>query len=215
MTKTNIHIFYHIAQLNNWRFIVQEQMHSMLVSGLLHSADCLHVGVNGPEPISGMPEGTDLIYYRRELWAEETPTLKRLRDFCKDNPNQKVLYIHSKGVTRGTASVNSWRLYMEYYCVHRWKDCVADLDTHDCVSCLWKTPKNPTDAPPHFSGNIWWSKSSYLNTLNHQMLESGHRYDREFWVGSGLPKVKNYGTEQADNCDFYGNELPSCVYITK
>jgi len=52
-----------------------------------------------------------------------------------------------------------------------------------------------------------------FSTLNNAMLESIHRYDREFWIGSGLPKVKNYGTEQADNNDFYGNEFPSCAYI--
>ena len=213
---SNIHIFYHIGQLNHWRFIVQEQLHSMFVSGLMSNSECLHVGVNGNQPIYGLPANSEVEYYSPELWAEETPTIKRLRDFCRKNPNKKVLYIMTKGVTRVTPSSNSWRLYLEYYCVHLWKDCVRDLDEHDCVGALWRTPKLQTDAPPHFSGNFWWTNSSYVNTLNDSMLESGHRYDREFWIGSGSPKVKNYGTQEGDNFNFYDNpngELSSGSYI--
>jgi hypothetical protein len=85
---------------------------------------------------------------------------------------------------------------------------IQDLDTHDCVSCLWKTSKVSTDAPPHFSGNIWWSKSSYINTLNIAMLQSRHRYDREFWIGSGLPKVKIMEPNKQTTMTFTGTNFP-------
>ena len=134
-----------------------------------------------------------------------------IKEFCKTNQNCKILYLHTKGVTKNCISVNSWRLYMEYFCVHRWKTCVSDLLKHDCVGSLWIS--GGKKHPLHFSGNIWWANSSYINTkVNNALLLSDSRYDREFWIGSGNPNILNYGDDiQPKNYGgfFYENIMSS------
>jgi len=200
--SSDIHVFYHITQINNWELLVQEQIHSMCLSGLVRECDGFHVGINGDMSIPYLPKKASNTYHAPQEWREETPTLRMLKDFCESNPGKKILYIHSKGVTRNNLTHNCWRLYMEYFCVHKWRDCVADLDTHDCAGCLWvsqnQIPVFPpgsrpsTHYPPHFSGTFWWTNSDYVCRLDHSLLNTAERTDREFWIGSANPKVKAY-----------------------
>jgi hypothetical protein len=44
---------------------------------------------------------------------------------------------------------------------------------------------------PHFSGNFWWTKASYINTLDHEYLDNPNRLFREFWIGTN-PNVKKH-----------------------
>jgi hypothetical protein len=193
---SNIHIFYHIGQVNNWQFIVQEQLHALQISGVMNACASFNVGVSGNLPVLGLPTKTNITYHSQDLWTEEKGTIRMIRNFCHEHgEDAKILYLHSKGVTWNKPSINCWRLYMEYFCVHKWKTCVQDLETHDCVGSLWATAT--TNYPPHFSGNFWWANSQYINKLNHGLIETGSRFDREFWIGSGNPKAKGYGVKNA------------------
>ena len=44
-----IAIFYHVGQFGNWERLFQEQINSLVVSGLYHICDFIHIGVNGDE----------------------------------------------------------------------------------------------------------------------------------------------------------------------
>jgi hypothetical protein len=68
---------------------------------------------------------------------------------------------------------------------------------------------------PHFSGGFWWAKSSYINTLDKEALESSFRYDREFWIGTGEPKVKNLWESKYNNPNIahhYLQPYPKSIY---
>lgn len=207
----NIHIFYHVGQLNHWELILQQQLYSMYTSGLIQHADQIHVGVNGNQPIFGLPEMADVVYHDSQEWKHETATMKLMKNFCDANPGKKILYLTTLGCSHvGPKSINknSWRLYLEYFDIFGWKMCVEDLNHHDCVGALWRD-----DCPyPHFCGNFWWATSDYIGRLTHSMLDdqSDYRF-REFWIGSGNPKIKNYDENtRSKTFNFYdGQYLPS------
>lgn len=194
---SNIHIFYHIGQINNWEFIVQEQLHALQISGVMNGCATFNVGVSGNLPVQGLPKKAKVEYHQSNLWEEEKGTIRMIRDFCQQHGDgAKILYLHTKGVRWNKPSINCWRLYMEYFCLHKWKTCVDDLEKHDCVGPLWA--KRSENYPSHFSGNFWWANSGYINQkVNHQLIETDSRFDREFWIGSGNPTVNGYGIQDA------------------
>ncbi len=202
-------IFYHLGQYGtNWKLTYQQQMNSLLVSGLLKNSK-LFIGVNGSvEPLKYIPKNAEVVYHPQNNY--ENDTLKLLRDYSKENLNSSVLYFHNKGCTHSHRDymmyVDGWRLFMEYHVIFRWKDCLEYLEKWDCVGTNWS--ESPS---PHFSGNFWWANCEYINKLNHAMLDSNHRPDEEMWIGSASVKypkdIHNSGLPLGGHCtQFYPEE---------
>jgi len=125
----------------------------------------------------------EIVFYPRN--DELRDTLRWIRDYSTDNPEDYILFLHTKGITHGLKpAIEDWRKYMEYFVVERWQDCVAKLDEgYDCCGVLWNTD-TPIGIHPHFSGAFYWAKASYINTLDHGFIDSEWRYNMEFWIGS-------------------------------
>jgi hypothetical protein len=142
-----------------------------------------------PPEISNNHPKVTISYYERN--HEETDTLRWVRDYCKTNPDDYVFYFHTKGITKQSAGTEDWRRYMEYFVIENWQDCVLKLDEgFDCCGVLWN--RNVASGfRPHFSGGMWWATAKYINKLNHRLLETSNRYDRELWIGSN-PTVNCY-----------------------
>lgn len=122
-------------------------------------------------------------------------TLRWIRDYSKDNLDDYILFFHTKGITCkeqpfvNCAAVNDWRIYMEYFVIEQWRDCIQKLDDgYDACGVLWNSDTN-LGLYPHFSGAFYWVKSSFVNTLNHDYLNGGWRYEQEFWIGTN-PNIK-------------------------
>ena len=192
-------IFYHIGQIGIGAFVYINQVHRLYTSGLIKKASHIHFGVNGTQELFNVPDKTKVVYNQND--KEETETLMSLRDFCKENPDYKVLYFHTKGVTKESINAESWRLMMEYFVIDRWKECVEYLNDYDAVGSNLKIlgPTTWSDGTQtwekagtkHFVGNFWWANASYVNTLSDEFLESDFRLDREFWIGTGNGKMKS------------------------
>jgi len=76
----------------------------------------------------------------------------------------RFLYIHSKGVSNRHANQDNtywWRSWMEYNLIFRHEECLKALDKVNIVGVGYTTKQ----IGPHFSGNFWWTKGSYFNTL--------------------------------------------------
>jgi len=193
---TNIHIFYHVYQHADWEYLYQNQMHSLFVSGLYKHVKSINVGVVGNRLLPFVTDKTQVRYYTEN--KEEAHTLKLVRDFCMSSCEEaQILYFHTKGISHINSAKlcsYSWRLMMEYFAIHKWKECVDYLKKYDAVGTNW-TIDTHLGKKPHFSGNIWWAKSSYINRLDHSYLDTNHRLDREFWIGSNYfvnnPKIKD------------------------
>ena len=177
-----IHLFYHLGMYGHWKYLYQNQINQLYVSGLLTAADSLTIGVSGGTSLYSVPQKAKVVYFSDNNY--ENNTLKLIRDFASSEVGDSpLMYFHNKGTTHTDSPSfvynESWRLFMEYWNIFRWRSCIEALEFHDCVGTNWATYPRP-----HFSGNFWWANSSYINRLDHTMLDSRKRPDEEFWIGS-------------------------------
>lgn len=177
-----IAVFYHCAKMGNYIEVDQHIKSHLKGSGLLDRADVYSYNIF-----------TDVSRY-------EFPTLELLREFSINNPEYYVLYIHSKGVSRGKdtfkPAIDDWREYLLYFMVDNWRECVSALEKgYDTVGINYlQTPL------PHFQGNFWWAKASYIKTLckpkdtkliiddQHKKLGFTERHKAEMWLLTGSAK---------------------------
>lgn len=173
-------------------------------TGLLHKIGSIFVVCVGDEKKEGaeyFAHYDKVNTYINDDSTSELSTLTMLWEFCTKN-DSRVLYLHSKGVTRlNNDNVNSWVSYMEYFCIDRHEECLDILNKYDtCGVSFADTPMK------HYSGNFWWSKSSYIRTRNkYNEMQSSNIRDRrcycEFWL-MDVDEV-NYASMHQSNCDLY------------
>jgi hypothetical protein len=216
-----IAIFYHVCLMNHWRSVVLDQLQRMVQSGLYQRCEQITCCVSFSSP-SELDDFLDWMKFYPKLtvihtgnFLEETPTLLELEAYAASHPGQ-VLYLHTKGVSKlFSAPITDWRLYMEYFCVERWKDCTILLSQGiDCCGVNWME-NTFLGYHPHFSGNFWWATTDYIRTLNPTYLRSDSRYDREFWIGSGSPNYHCFfdsGMNLIDDCKHYTHRFSESLY---
>ena len=197
-----IAIFYHNYQLVNspdvsfdfYENLYEEQIYSLATSGLLEACQFLHIGILGETTPNWVPKKSIITYHPKELWNRaEAPTLRLIRDFClkEENQDYKILYFHQKGLKDiGKNCKRYWRIVMEYFLIHRWKEAIKTLDNYDCVGVNYVTDTF-LGRYPHFSGNFWWANAKHIKNLDHSYLDDHFELGamlnglrKEFWIGS-------------------------------
>lgn len=119
----------------------------------------------------------------------EQLTLQAVWEDARNSADEyAVLYMHTKGAANDLDSSAAWRRSMTRALVTDWEAHVARLeDGYDAVGSHWvKAPEWP-EQEPFFAGNFWWSKASYLRTLEPPLNET--RWQAETWLSLGKPKV--------------------------
>lgn len=172
---TKIAIFYHVARMGTWVQVDAEIMEALRSSGLLDAAD---------------------VFVRnecRDLDLFEFPTIEMLHRFAATTPGYAVLYIHTKGVSKPSRSVDDWRASMIYWTITRWRECLAKIALgYDAVGTT------VIDSPiRHFQGNFWWATTEHLRRLGlprdivytPTYDNQTERHKAEFWVLSVRAKV--------------------------
>lgn len=106
----------------------------------------------------------------------EYPALEIIQSLPSDC---RVLYLHTKGVTRiENTQMDDWRNLMEYYCVERWSDAIWALNQgYDTYGVNWHS--SPFG---HYSGNFWWASTDYIKRLP-SLPVGGTREYCEQWIG--------------------------------
>lgn len=164
MSEHPIKIFYHIyASTGSWQPIVHDQMTKLLYSGLLMECTACFVTIVGPD----YDECRKYVITYPNVFIRVVPsddsyerlTLLSIHHHIK--PEDFILYIHSKGVTKYDLDiVRDWRNLMEWCLIKNYKMCLDLLQNHDVVGIN----RHP-DPVPHFSGNFWWTKGSHYMKL--------------------------------------------------
>jgi len=180
-----IQIFYHIYCIENTDKIVRDQCVKIIFSGLYERVDNIYCFLLGEDYkreeikiLLGQMGHKFLIADESiEILLYERFTLLGMRKFV--SAEDKILYIHTKGITRiGTPHENSikeWREYMEYWLIAKCHECIKKLDEVDLVGVILSHyPKT------HFSGNFWWSTGKYLLTLPETIGD--HYLDCEMYI---------------------------------
>jgi len=161
------YIFYHIYCNDNTYSIVSDQITKILFSGLYDEIDCIYCFLTGEENyIDQMIDylltcGKKFIIEKIGINDQsfERFTIHKIKNYIL--PDDKFLYIHSKGVSyKDCKYVYDWRTFMEYYLMNKHKKCIELLDIYDTVGV--NLSHNPF---MHYAGNFWWCRGSYFLTL--------------------------------------------------
>lgn len=194
-------VYYHIwspADTDIWKLMVDEQIKKLHESKIINRAN-LYCCINGvlayeiKEYVS-MYDWINILDISENESEYEGFTLKRLYEECKNNQNVKaVMYFHTKGIShynlnRRFRAVNSWRHFMEWGVIEKWKEAVFKLNEYHVSGVNYST-----DPWPHMSGNFWWARADYIKTLKHPTENKfDDRLDFEKWIGSNNPKCFSF-----------------------
>ena len=230
--KPKIKVFMHLVDLPGSQSIIEEQINSIIDSGLIDQSElflfCNYEFSNYIWLRDKLKKYSYVNYIENSAIQEEfeMPTLVNLKRFCDETTEEYyVLYLHMKGVSRiDDKCMSDWRKLMTYFNIDKWHKCISLLkDGYDTVGVNWI----PDHMYPHYSGNYWWSKSSYIkklpkiklprevgfisqfdikNTLGQPEL---HKQDAEFWLGMSTPTA---GCLHNSHLMHYAYEYPSKKY---
>ena len=176
----HIIIFYHIASIGDWKYILNEQLRLIKSSGLYHKAKKIYIGFlgNKEDILPYLNNKIDLIYHSNNIKEYEIPTINKLLTFSKTNPNTYILYIHNKGSTKkicnGINGQYYWRQLMNYWNITRFQDNINYLKKGFMTSGI-------NYMNNHYSGNFWWANTNYLRNLN-RIISNKNRLNAEFWL---------------------------------
>lgn len=214
-------IFFHVYGKGKWEEIYNEMMNVIFESKLIDISklNICFVGNINTFNVKNKFTHTNITisHVSSNLSSNEWSTLKLLYDV---NANYKVLYIHTKGVTRNNAATRSWRKYMIYFNIRKWKTCVNKLNDFDTcgVELIHNKDKNTLlttlkirYAYKFYAGNFWWANSDYLLTLPklHEM-KTKYRWSAERWIGLN-ENAKHYSLYQS-KIDLYKKQLHKHIY---
>jgi len=151
----------------------------------------------------------------------EQATLSSLFEWCGANPGALVAYLHDKGVRRGPEDVTiflrqwDWRRLHEYFVVEVPQGCVKALGEGFQTCGVAAASLDAAGAPrPHYSGNFWWARCDYVNTLPHPWTFWVDFMDGfispEVWIGARAPRMFNCWQKHVD---FFAHEYPRSLYV--
>jgi len=146
----------------------------------------------------------------------EGQTLSKIKEFCdKDEKDSFILYFHSKGsmnLYHNVVHRKVWKDFVDHHIVYEWNDCIKSLLNHDLVGVSDISILDKKHFRRGCSANFWWSKSSYIKTLEDPLTPSlylsehlshmyegqdSYRHAFEFWIHSNFPKldyIKHFNT---------------------
>jgi len=209
----NINVFIHACLMNNGLNILYEQLEKLKKSELYDYINSIIICVLGnPEEIIYDDNKIKIIHLSNEFDYYELLTINYIKDFCKDKVDEHyILYIHTKGVNKNgnEECIKSWRHMMEYFLIDQYKICLDGLIDRN-LSTIGNNLINSKciidhrdlihvnkDHCYHYSGNFWWSKSSYIKNLDYISIQSNkenrkiQRYQAENWLLSKKNKDKH------------------------
>ncbi len=204
--------FMHIAMHGDWKDVVGEQFMKLSVSGLYERTERLYVTLLGPSPeeFRFCTPKIQIVHSSADFQEYEFPELEFLHRFVQDHDGL-VYYIHTKGVFNSSPQTRDWRHLMEHVVIERFRECMAYLLSHDVCGANWL--HRPW---PHFSGNFWWARGSYVRALKSPgnlpsipVLGHDRRYVCERWIGTGSPRA---ACLIHSGLDHYGQSMPQNTY---
>lgn len=182
MIDFKIYGFYHVACFNRWRDIYEEQCDTIIKSKILNEISKLYTITVGEDFDKVAPiDNNIVIKYSKNRKFYEYPTLRFLYSFCLNHlkDDDLVFYIHTKGVQwQQNSRSDRWRRIMMECCILNWKKRIFNLtvENRDHFGPLY----NSTPLP-HYAGNFWWAKASFIKKLKEPII-TDDRFYYENWL---------------------------------
>ena len=199
----------------------------------VESINLVYTGAKGLE--LNVPKG-NIIYAGDDIYQWEFPTLHKLQEYCKENVDSNVLYLHTQGVSQGfhhpkINMLNERRDYCLYWNITKYKKSIELLKYNDTCGALL-VPLNADlildsngiphitklhDNPVwHYSQNFWWSTANHINTLpdpENYPLILDKRHQAEFWLCSSTESGNHASIHQLYESWCYAEDFSKEKYI--
>jgi GR25 family glycosyltransferase involved in LPS biosynthesis len=207
--KIKKHIYIHVCCINNWKEIFDKLLQDIHTSGLYDIINDIRCNVltENNENVDYIKEkdfkikiiGTDVIE------SYEKSTLDILLEDSKKETFY-VLYIHTKGVKHNNTNicVTDWVEYLTYFNIYKYTKCIKELENYDTIGVNLIDVKDNI----HYSGNFWWSKSEYIQTLDKCKNENYN--SPEFWITE--KKTGKYLSLWNSNVNHYNTRYTKEIY---
>ena len=166
--------------------IIDEMSSYIESSGIIDVVESINLEVVGDPSITMDIPKVNINFNGPDVHKWEFPTLNKVIEFAKHNPDYNILYLHTKGSSISTEDSNAKysddvRNYHLYWTVTKHTLCLDMLQEYDVVGA--ELQMHPVR---HYSHNMWWAKASHLNKLKHPLeypMVYDERHQAEFWVG--------------------------------
>lgn len=207
-----VHVYYHIYAVDGVESIINEQL--SLIEKHFNFPYILNVGISIANDNSTNDKIIEKFYnyskpnYRiRDIrcGGNEFVTLDLIeKDIQKFGDTDYILYIHTKGASKQNdmnyKNIISWRHLMNYFNIEKVNYVFevfekTDYNTYGCL--LTNTIKL------HYSGNFWWSTSSYIKTLNFEDIKKTNRFQAELNYISNGKNWKPYSDYSIKQKNYY------------
>lgn len=178
-----VHLVYgfYVNPRSDWRAIMAGQMAQLRGYGLLEAAQ-LHVVITDTQETPDLaafaaeqcgPAARIMIHgeNRFEFWA-----LHHLWQLARAEPEARIAYFHSKGVSRNIAARSRTEKALTRATFEEWRACLALLDD-ERIDAIGLFPA----AEGWIWFNFWWAKARYLAALP-EPVTSDDRYSHELWL---------------------------------
>ena len=195
--KDKIAIFYVIAQVGNWweDEFYTKQINRLTSSGLYDQIEFIDIMVGGGyKPLPSLPSKVRDVMYLQPKILNVNKFYKHIWNFCHLNPDYKVLFFHSLGISYENQPESdnklAYRDYLEFFSLDHWKECTELLNHYDCVGNEYNEmavfypqgfdwsfagvdetqnlefkDKIKRFYAPHFQGGFWWANSNHIVSL--------------------------------------------------
>jgi len=207
------HIFYHIYCNQLTIFTLREQLAKIIYSGLYEKVTQIFCFISGDPKFVNQcalflqTAGnkiciTQIGYYDASC---ERFTILSIKDYIA--PEDKILYMHTKGVTKPfEEAVYAWRALIEYQLIGNHEKCLQLLNSYDTVGVNYRLQPQP-----HYSGNYWWTTGTYFLKLP-PTIGDGYT-DPEMYILSANPNY--YCIYDSEVSNHYDETYPFNKYIDK
>lgn len=179
-----LYIYIHVCCINNYKEVFNKLIECIKNSGLYNVTKEIRCCILGDYDKTIFENDSKIIIIKnsKDLSLYETYTINQL--YTDANMEEfNVLYMHTKGVTRPDNNfVKGWVDYLCYFNVYKYDVCLNLLNNYfaDTVGVTLIDQIENKPYPLHYSGNFWWTKSSYLKKLS--LLIHINYFDVEFWL---------------------------------
>lgn len=194
--KVPIYIFFHICPYSKdnstYLNILNEQMNTIILSGLYEKCDKIYYGCSCIKCDIILDNYFNKFNKVHKLEDSICPNInsyenKTINGMINTAKNSKIkfygLYIHTKGTSMFSKSQNSWRKFLMYWLVEKYDVCI-DILNRDFYTI------GVNFIQDHYSGNFFWFSSEYLK--NSSIIEDIYnRYNAEFFLFKNSVKNKH------------------------
>lgn len=213
-----IYGFYHICCVGSWRKIVNEQITLIKDKRLYDIIDKIYVCIlsNNNDDFEYckkiFPEKFVIIRQENNYKVYEFPILKYLKEKSKKEKFY-CFYFHTKGVSTSSKMKGEkyWRYLLDYFLLEKYNIAINALEAgYNTYGILYRNL--PNYQVKFFSGNFWFSKSEYIDSLQTFSTINEDRYQAEIWIGKG--DINPY-VPYDSNLDLYHIPIPRVFYDKK